>query len=105
MLTTDAKETNLEKAKRWDTALQAIDQMKYATTLAQMCIAILRTDWDRTDPYGFLHLSPSQVENFLRSQTVRNFAYDEQSIGVRKTLCHILDAFCNSAREKRRLAA
>jgi hypothetical protein len=105
MTSTIDLETNLEKAKRWDTALQAVHEIRYASTLLQVCVAILRTDWDRTDPNGFLNLTPSQVDNFLRSYSVRNFAFEEQSIGVRKTLCHIIDAFRAAAAQKRRQAA
>lgn len=56
---------------RWDTALAEINAMSW----------------------GFLNKTPKEVENFLRSFSIRNFAFDEHSIGVQKTLCHIIDAF------------
>ena len=93
----------LESSKLWKRASEEIEFMRYAPTLMSICVAILKTDWDRTDPRGILHKSPSEVESFLRSFSVRNFGYDEHSIGVQKTLCQIFDAFRCAAEQRRKV--
>jgi hypothetical protein len=99
MLTTVEK--SADSSDRWIATLQEINVMESKTNLMPLCVAILRTDWDRKDPSGYLKKSPAEVENFLRSFFVRNFAFSDHSVGVRKNLCQILDAFKIAALKRR----